>query len=163
VKGAADADDRSDIDKFIFEQTQRVLDRQATVLAELRQRTSIILTATGIIASLLGAAALKDGHPRGVLYAGLLATAVGIGCCLRALRTVNDRSDDPNREWKITVSAKELGQLKAGEKTLAGLTAELAPWRTTNYNTIDCRAKLVWRASAALPVQILLWAWVVLF
>lgn len=166
VNGAADGDDRQDpseTDKFIFEQTQRTLDRQATVLSELRQRTSIILSATGIIASLLGAAALKDGHPRGLLYAALLATALGIGLCLRALRTVNDKENDLKREWKVTLSAEELRQLERGEKNLAGLTAELAPWRTTNYRTIDARTKLFWRASVVLPVQIWLWSWVVLF
>jgi hypothetical protein len=80
---------------FMFEQTQRALERQATILAEFRQRTSMILSATGIVASRLGATALRDGHPRGLMYAALAATALGIGLCLAALRSVNDTPRRP--------------------------------------------------------------------
>jgi hypothetical protein len=134
---------------FMFEQTQRALERQATILAEFRQRTSMILSATGIVASLLGATALRDGHPRGLMYAALAATALGIGLCLAALRSVNDTPGDPRREWKVMLSAEELEDLRPGGSDLRELVEALRPWRASNARTINRRGRLFWWASAA--------------
>jgi hypothetical protein len=148
--------------RFMFDQTQRALERQATILAEFRQRTSMILSATGIVASLLGATALRDGHPRGLMYAALAATALGIGLCLAALRSVNDTPGDPKREWKVTLSAEELEHLRSGGSDLRDLAKKLEPCRTMNARTINRRGRLFWWASAALPLQLGLWSLVVL-
>jgi hypothetical protein len=158
----AEGEPDDSVGRFVFEQTQRALDRQAVVLAEFRQRTSMILSATGIVASLLGATALKDGHPRELVYGALAATAIGIGLCLAGLRSVNDTKDDAGREWKVTLSAEELNSHLDGKCDVRDLVRILEPWRKKNYATIKDRSRLFWWASAALPVQLGLWASVVL-
>jgi hypothetical protein len=72
----------AETDAFVWEQTLRGLDRQATVLSELRQRASIVLSATGITTSLLGAAALQDGGLDVWVVAALAITTIGILLCV---------------------------------------------------------------------------------
>ena len=51
----------NNLKELAYELSVRALQRQETVLDELRSRTGILLTATALVASFLGARALKDG------------------------------------------------------------------------------------------------------
>ncbi len=148
-------------ERFVLEQTLRGLDRQATVLGELRQRANIVLSASGIIASLLGATALKNGHPRGVVYAALASTAIGIALCVWVLKSVRDGGE--RRAWRVTLSKDELLGLRAESLSPANALDTLITCRGTNYETIALRSDVFIAACACLPVQIGLWAVVVLW
>ena len=68
-----------DVAAVLYDETTRLVTRQAAVLGELRTRASIVLTATSIVASLLGADALKRSgtFPLALLPGGALV----VGCC----------------------------------------------------------------------------------
>lgn len=68
----------------------RVLNRQATVLSELRNRANILLAANAIVASLFGASALGKHHPLALKVLALAAFALGIGACVAILWSVHD-------------------------------------------------------------------------
>jgi hypothetical protein len=53
----------NNLEELAYELSVRALQRQETVLDELRSRTGILLTATALVASFLGARALTDGWP----------------------------------------------------------------------------------------------------
>jgi hypothetical protein len=123
--------------QVVYEQTMRRAERQAVVLGELRTRASIILTATGIVASLLGAEVLKRERPfpeAWVLVGALVPLAAGVACCLAVLRPVRDkppaegvvprtptglgrfrallwRQDTDTREWQVTLPHERLTHL----------------------------------------------------
>ena len=46
---------------FAYDETKRVLDRQATVLSELRNRANIVLAADAVVATLFASSALGKG------------------------------------------------------------------------------------------------------
>jgi hypothetical protein len=106
----------AETDAFVWEQTLRGLDRQATVLSELRQRASIVLSATGITTSLLGATALQDGGLDVWVVAALAVTTIGILLCVWVLKPVRDTGE--GREWRVTVGGEELRGLLQGELQL---------------------------------------------
>lgn len=74
----------NDLERMVYEQTIRGLDRQAVVLAELRARASILLSAAGIIAALLGADALKGQAPRWAAVPAIVVMAVGLALSAQA-------------------------------------------------------------------------------
>lgn len=113
----------ADVAAVLYGESIRLVTRQAAVLGELRTRASIVLTATSIVASLLGADALKrtDTFPLALLPAGALVA--GLLCCLAVIRPVHDKprdlgprltgvarfrallwhKDTDPREWQVTV------------------------------------------------------------
>jgi hypothetical protein len=129
----------AETEMFVWEQTLRGLDRQATILSELRQRASIVLSATGITTSLLGAAALRDGGLDAWVAAALLVTTIGIFLCVWVLKPVSDTGD--RREWRVTVSSEELRGLLQGKRQLDA-----------------ARSRVFVASCALLPVQIGCWA-----
>lgn len=146
----------AETDAFVWEQTLRGLDRQATVLSELRQRASIVLSATGITTSLLGAAALQDGGLDIWAVAALVITAIGILLCVWVLNPVRDTGEE--REWRVTVSDDELRRLLQGELQLPDVLDTLITARTSNFTTIAARSRFFVASCALLPVQIVCWA-----
>ena len=83
-----------------YEETKRILDRQATVMNELRNRANILLAADAIVATLFGASALGKGHLLGLEIAALVAFGLGIAACVAILWPAHDDGDlvDPD-EW----------------------------------------------------------------
>jgi hypothetical protein len=146
----------AETDAFVWEQTLRGLDRQATVLSELRQRASIVLSATGITTSLLGATALQDGGLDVWVVAALAVTTIGILLCVWVLKPVRDTGD--GREWRVTVGGEELRGLLQGELQLPDVLDTLITARTSNFATIAARSRLFVASCALLPVQIVCWA-----
>jgi hypothetical protein len=52
----------SDLERIAYESAVRALDKQETVLEELRARTGVLLAASSLAASLLGGRAFDDLH-----------------------------------------------------------------------------------------------------
>ncbi len=130
------------------------------MLSELRQRASIVLSASGIVASLLGASALEDGDPRVWIWAALAVTTVSILLCVWVLKSVSDTG--AGREWRVTVSADELRDIVAGRLRQDQVLEELMAARKTNFKTIAARSRVFLAACALLPLQIVCWALVLL-
>jgi hypothetical protein len=146
-----------------FEQTIRVLDRQAAVLSELRQRASIVLSGTGITVSLMGSGALKGSYSHGLALTALLATFLGITSCIAVLWPVSDKgSSAAERRWKVTASRMDIARLRSGKTSTSDLLDELDRARSCNYSTISARSKLFTAAAVLLLVQIMAWAALIL-
>jgi hypothetical protein len=58
-----------------------------------RQRASIVLSATGIVASLLGAVALRGSYSHPIALIALAVTAAGMVACIGVLWRVRDEGD----------------------------------------------------------------------
>jgi hypothetical protein len=150
--------------RFAYEHTLRALDRYATVLSELRTRTSIVLTATGIVVSTLGASALEDAHPLLPLVCGLVALTAGLAACIAVLWAIGDHG--PNRHWKVTISNERVRELATREDEsdlLRSVVDELTEARRLSYTTLNRRTTYFQMACWLLGVQILAWAAVILF
>ena len=171
-----------------YEHTVRALERHATVLNELRNRSNIVLSATGIVSSVFAPQALGDPHPIGLVVGALAAVFAGLLCCIWVLFPVADHGRIPTagarrsvrvridwrrhrirlerpRGWKVTLSSGELQRLPWQEGEAAVLTAMtelLEPARRVNYTTIGRRTEVFNLACLALPVQILFWVLLIL-
>lgn len=173
-----------------YEETMRVLNRQATVLAELRNRANILLAANAIVAALFGTSALGKHHLLALKILALAVFALGIGACVAIIWSVPDKGTlvDPDRwpkrlrwprkEAEETEKAKEvdirrwqvtfdLGDVvdyitstDVGRVTKISEKFELA--RKTNWETIDRRTDFLQIASVLLAVQIIIWSCLVL-
>ena len=139
----------------------RGLDRQTVVLGDLRTRASIVLSASGIIASILGAEGLKQPHPLELTVLALSALALGLLCCVRVLWPIRDRGGPPRRKWRVTLTPTELRLMADGAseaELLERVVQAFAPWRPVNYSTIAWRTRVFNCACVLLLVQIVLWA-----
>jgi hypothetical protein len=151
------------VSDLAYEQTIRVLDRQATVLSELRQRASIILSGTGIVVSLVGSDALTDGYSKPLAYAAFAATLLGLIACVVVLWPVSDkRNADGNRAWKVTLDLDDVDDLRAGKMGVDGLFTAFRAARINNYKTINTRSKCFTASCLLLTLQILLWSLLIL-
>jgi hypothetical protein len=66
------------LEGLAFELSLRTLSQQEAVLDELRRRTGVLLTATAVVTSFLGARALQDATYKWLTVPGLLAAAISI-------------------------------------------------------------------------------------
>jgi hypothetical protein len=126
--------------------TTSVLQRQSAVLGELRTRASIVLSATGIIASLLGAEGFKHPHPAVPLYAALACLGAGIVMCIAVLWPVSDSgTTGKGRQWQVTPTAGETALLAplvsvgSEQPVSADLLRTFVTARFVNYDTIARR------------------------
>lgn len=162
-----------------YDHTLRALQRQSTVLSELRSRASIILSAMGITASLFGARALTLDSPGWLKAIALVLLALGLLACMLVLSPVRDRGpmpDDPRnpgrrfgrgaaRRWKVTPRADELGNATSGDSEPAILDAIVAlmiPARRLNYRTLEERSRAFNAAVLLLVLQVAAWSAVLL-
>lgn len=168
----------AEVARLRYDHTIRALDRHTVVLSELRDRASIVLSATGIVASLFAPHGLTDPHPAGCVAAALLAAGSGLLCCIAVIWPVHDtgtmerqgnaraRLRQRPRAWKVTLGRFELGQLPWDSGEVAVLDAmvdALDPARLVNYRTIKARTRIFNAACVLLPVQIAFWVLVILF
>lgn len=162
----------------------RRVERQAAVLNELRNRASIVLTATGVIASLLGAEVLGREDPFPWAFLPLVALGAGLLSCVAVLLPVRDetpkdptaqltqltglgriralvrRRDTDPREWQVTIRGTRLRQLAASGDATAfreAIVAEFEGCLSANYLTIRFRSRFLNLACLLVPAQIFLW------
>lgn len=170
--------DVENLRKLLYDDVMRSLQRQATVLAELRGRANILLAANAVVASLFGPAALKSPHPL-LLAVGALATFAGgvIGCiavlwAVRDLGEVYDPKEWPSkprwpsrsrpRKWRVTFSPDQVMAFLAAEPS-GGLilkAPEYRPFRLArriNHHTISRRTQYFQFACVLLAAQIAFW------
>jgi hypothetical protein len=162
-----------------YDHTMRALQRQSTVLSELRSRASIILSAMGITASLFGARALRLDAPGWLKAIALVLLALGLVACMLVLSPVRDRGtmpDDPRnpgrrfgrgaaRRWKVTPRADEVKKATSGDSERAMLDAIVAlmtPARRLNYRTLEERSLAFNWAVLLLVLQVVAWSVVLL-
>jgi len=171
----------SDPNATAFEQTMRGLERQGDVLDQLRARAGIVLSATGIIASLLGSQALQGRYSVILALIALGSTAAGICLCVSVLWPVHDEDDlpkdgerlprwnrwprpEPNRrrEWQLTIPRRSVRDLRGNATITDALLDELDLARYANYVTIERRSKAFGWACLILGIQLVLWVTVLL-
>jgi hypothetical protein len=148
--------------------TMGVLHRQSAVLSELRTRASIVLSATGIIASLLGSEGLKHPHPAVPLYAALACLGFGILLCIAVLSPVTDHgTTGAGRIWQVTPTASEVAALAdikrgsgedPGEAVPESLLTTFVTARFVNFDTIARRTNYFNVACVLLLCQLAAWA-----
>ena len=155
---------------FALEQMLRGLDRQAQVLSELRQRSSIVLSASGIVASLLGGQALKGDYNHVLAIGALVLTTLGIVACIWVLWKVRDEGAMPEekgrqrtltggrRNWKVTIPGYRITQLNAGSISESDVLDELRIARRVNFRTLKKRSRVFVAACVLLLLQLILWS-----
>jgi hypothetical protein len=167
--------------QLAFEQTLRGLDRQRDVMDQLRSRTGIVLSGTGIIASLLGSQALQGRYSLALALVALGSTALGILLCVGVLWPVHDEGKLPRdrealpgwnrwptpkwkrrREWQVTVPRDVVRDLRGESNVSDKILDALDLARRANYLTIERRSKAFGWACLVLGVQLVLWASVLL-
>jgi len=158
------------VSDFALEQMLRGLDRQGQVLSELRQRSSIVLSASGIVASLLGGQALRGDYNHVLAVGALVLTAVGIVACIWVLWKVRDEGDMPaeestggeltggRRNWKVTIPGYRIKQLDAGSISKSDVLDELRIARRVNFRTLKTRSRVFVAACVLLLLQLILWS-----
>jgi hypothetical protein len=160
-----------------YEHTLLSLERQATVLSELRIRTSFVLSATGIVASLLGPSALVRETPKSLVALALILVGTGLLCCIGVLWPVHDRGRlaDPDlprwrwqrgtRRWKLHPTIRELEKASVGEgepEVLDRISKLLGHARRVNYRTLELRSWLFNAACILFTAQLAAWASILL-
>jgi hypothetical protein len=154
-----------DTEEIAYREALRALDRQAVVLSELRQRASIILTGSGIAASLIGSNGLHHGYSKPLAIAAMAVTIVGLIFATSVLLPVDDNPGDGEplaRQWSVTSGTDHIEALLRGKLDRRGLIADLNRLRRRNHDTIGRRTRRFVCAAWLLVGQITLWA-VVLF
>jgi hypothetical protein len=155
--------------EFAFEQMFRGLDRNIAVLSDLRQRTSVVLSATGIVASLLGPQALTGHYSHALALLALGSTAAGMLACIAVFWQIRDvgrlptESEDGEliggtREWLVTITARRLRQIARGEDDPLALLDRLAVARRVNWRTLRRRTRYFVLACCLLLAQLAMWA-----
>lgn len=160
-----------------YEHTLRSLERQSAVLTELRTRASIILSATGVVASLVGPRALTPRTPLVLAIAALALLAGGLTACVAVLLPARDRGkladpDQPKwrwqkgrRRWKLGLTANELTRvttLPTEAEILDGIVDVLTPPRRVNYRTLEFRSRMFNGACILLAAQLVIWTSILL-
>ena len=159
--------------ELLHDHAVRSVDRQASVLGELRTRASVILSASGIVASVLGGHALRETYNRTLVALATLALAVGLGLCIGVLRSVRDTARNVkgggeghlpaagDRPWRVTVGPRALRELMNGEGSrediLRSITHALIGASQENFKTIRRRTRLFDVACLCLFFQLSLW------
>jgi hypothetical protein len=158
---------------FAYDETRRVLDRQATILSELRDRANIVLAADAVVATLFAGSVLGkgQGHSLALEILALTAFALGIVACVLVLLPAHDQTTRRyQRQWQVTFDLLDLVDFMEGadpESWQQWTAPNPAPGRfqlarNLNYNTNKRRSMYLVAASVLLVVQIALWAAVVL-
>ena len=154
--------------ELYLDYTLRTLQRQATVLSELRTRANILLSATGVVAGLFGPPALTDKDPEEALFVAAAALGVAVLCCIVVLWPVSDKQG-LGRKWRVTLNAEDILAIASGapDEGPVGvdtkILGELAAARERNYTTINRRTQWFNLACALLPVQVGAWFAVLYF
>jgi hypothetical protein len=136
--------------RLAFDESVRALNLQSSVLDDLRARTGILLSATSLTATFVGARALDEGFATWSCIALGFFVATG-GFCLGVLW--------PRGEWGFTFNAKTIidGYVSSKEPaTLDEMHVEFAQINQENWRTNDERLKwLFWSFRLAVLTLVL--------
>lgn len=161
------ANDRLAGARLRYQHALRALERQASVLSDLRSRASIVLSATGITASLFGGRALQSHAPGWLNGIALAVVTLGLVACIAVLWPVRDRGTlgggaNSTRRWKATLTFAEVEEATRSSTSEAGmldaLVARLEPAWAVNYATIARRSRVLNAAAVLLVVQVGAWS-----
>jgi hypothetical protein len=144
-------------DGIAYRESERMIETQIQSFDELRSRTGLLLAATAITASFLGAAALEREDDLGYFgAAALFAFVVGIGACLVILW--------PNKDaYKFVLSPKILLEDWTGGKygDPAAMQRFIASKREEHYDENKSRIDPLFTAfqvaAIAIGCQVILW------
>jgi hypothetical protein len=141
-------------EEIAYAQSERAITVQVDQLDELRSRAGILLSASAIVASLLGAEALRRGlHVLDVV--AILAFVAVLAACLRILLPQRDG-------WTFVVSAKVLLEDWADQaRSTTDLQRFLAVKLEEYYDENDVRLESLYRsfqfAVGAIGVEVVAW------
>lgn len=144
-------------DEIAYRESERLIATQVQSFDELRSRTGLLLAATAITGSFLGAAALEREDDLGFFGgAALLAFAVGIGACLVILWPKKDA-------YKFVLSPKILLESWSGGRygDPAAMQRFIATKREEHYDENKSRIDRLFTAfqvaALAIGLQVILW------
>jgi hypothetical protein len=143
-------------EELAYGESVRAIELQARSLDEIRTRTGVLLAAASVVASFLGAEALKLA-PFGLLTGLALISFAGVlGACIVILW--------PRRKWRFALGANVLladwtGASPCGdtEAMLAFLARQLEKNWLSNRDRIDGMLVLFQVAIGALGAEVLFW------
>jgi len=144
-----------DLADLAYELSLRTLSQQEKILDELRSRTGILLTATALVTSFLGARALEDADLKWLSIPGLAASVISILLCVYIL------APKPNLNFAIDgAEAYEYffragADLQEAHRTLAYWNREA--W-DANQTVIDWLIRCFGIACVGLIGAVLLWS-----
>ena len=144
-------------ESLAYAESVRAIEQQSRMVDELRSRTGVLLTGASIVASFLGAEALRGGSNLTTLAAlALIAFAAVLAASVAILWP---------REWRWSLGAKVLLEDWADEPArrddVGGMLAFVATtleknWRA-NDRKLDEQLRLFQVAAIALGVEVVLW------
>jgi len=117
-----------------YEHTLRSLERQSAVLTELRTRASIVLSATGIVASLVGPRALTSRTPLVLAVTALVLLARGLAACVAVLTGAYGISSADALGYGIILQAVEIAT--AVLMGMPALVKEGLSWRDVRLRAL---------------------------
>jgi len=140
-----------------YSESVRAIEQQSRMVDELRSRTGVLLTGASIVASFLGAQALRS-H-------GSLTTLDGLAIVAFAVVLATSMAILWPREWRWALSAKVLLEDWADEPTrrddVAGMQAFLATTLEINWKAnrlkLDKQLCLFQVAAVALGAEVIFW------
>jgi len=142
-------------EELAYTESAGALDQQASVLDELRSRTGILLAGASIVASFLGAEALRDSELDGLAGLGLLAFVAVVGLCVCILWP---------RRWVFAMGAKVLLEDWVDTERPGGLAAmqrhvaeKMEGHWDDNDGKLKCMFILFEVAAAALGAEVVFW------
>jgi hypothetical protein len=147
--------EHSELDEIAYALALRALDQQERVLDELRARTGVLLTATALVVSFLGARALT-GDTTGWLSLPGVCAAVGsilIAVYLLAPKASLQFALDGAAVYEHFVT--EDADPSEARRTLAYWLSDA---RSSNQAVIDRQVRMFSGACAALVTAVVLWA-----
>ena len=139
----------SDLERIAFESAVRALDKQEKVLEELRARTGILLGASSLAASLLGATALGPHHAEWLVLVLLGAFVTSLGASLFVLL--------PRDGFVFSLNARELYERFYGvelAETYRRLTYDLTYFWDDNDAQLAPVRRVFRLAAFALAVEV---------
>jgi hypothetical protein len=141
-------------EEIAYAQSERAITTQVGQLDELRSRTGVLLAASAIVASLLGAEALR----RGVHVLDVVAIVAFVAVLAASLRILMPQRD----AWTFVVSAKVLLEDWADQaRSTTDLQRFLAEKLDEYYDENDVRLESLYRsfqfAVGAIGVEVVAW------
>jgi hypothetical protein len=144
-----------DLADLAFGLSLRTLNQQEKTLDELRSRTGILLTATALVTSFLGARALQIGDLEWLSIPGLAASVISILLCVYVL------APKPNLNFAIHGAAAYEYFFRAGAD-LEEAHRTLAYWNRetwdANQTVIDRLIRCFGIACGGLVAAVILWS-----
>jgi hypothetical protein len=155
MEAGQEACNHSSIAALSYEASVRALDLQERAVDQLRSRAGIVLAATSITASFLGAQTIQHRDGFGVLEVGaLLSLAASICLCVYVLL--------PKKGFVFSINGSRVYEEFYGVDVAEAhrqLTYWLEVYYSDNQVRIESLIGYLSAASLALVLQLVLWSW----